>query len=114
MGSTELQLTEEGRKIIWGEKGADQDSLPQTVVMQQIHADIVRDVPGGFVLLATSEKTPVQAICKFYDGKPPAFTHTEDHALPDAPWSKIHIIAFQGHPEWWVRPLRARLSSRSN
>lgn len=69
--------------------------------MQQIHSDMVATVPADFILLARSEITPVQAICKFYDGEPPSFTHSDEgHDLPADPWRKIHIIAFQGHPEW--------------
>jgi hypothetical protein len=66
--------------------------------MQQIHADIVTEVPDDFELLGYSDLTPVQAIAQFYedDKKPPAFTHSEENQLSGDPWSRVHVIAFQG------------------
>nr|XP_019013156.1 uncharacterized protein I206_02653 [Kwoniella pini CBS 10737]OCF51937.1 hypothetical protein I206_02653 [Kwoniella pini CBS 10737] len=86
VGSTRMNLTDIGKSIY----------------MQQIHSDIVTEVPSDFELLGTSEKCPVQGIVAFYpkDKNPPAFTHSHHHTLPSEPWCNIHIIAFQGHPEW--------------
>lgn len=44
---------------------------------QQIHADIVESCPEDFELLGSSELTPIQGICKLYDGEVPAFRHSE-------------------------------------
>ncbi|WVR04901.1 hypothetical protein IAU60_001913 [Kwoniella sp. DSM 27419] len=75
--------------------------LIKIYMMQQIHSDIVTEVPDDFYLLGTSEKCPVQGIAAFYpdDKRPPAFTHSEAHTLPSEPWSRVHIIAFQGEHE---------------
>lgn len=74
-------------------------------MMQQIHSDIVTKVPPNFSLLGSSEITPVQGLVSFYEkGKePPAFTHSDAETMPADPWRSVHIIAFQGHPEWSVR-----------
>jgi hypothetical protein len=69
-------------------------------MMQQIHSDIVTEVPPQFSLLGSSDLTPVQGIVNFYpeDQDPPAFTHSEEDTLPKDPWRRVHIIAFQGKP----------------
>lgn len=40
-------------------------------MMQQIHSDVVFDVPKSFHLVGTSEKTPVQGIVHFYPDPDP-------------------------------------------
>jgi len=72
--------------------------------MQQIHSDIVSKIPPGFELLGSSDICPIQGLVSFYDEEKeaPAFTHSEAHTLPVEPWKRVHIIAFQGHPEWLV------------
>ena len=72
--------------------------------MQQIHSDIVTKVPPDFELLGSSEICPVQGLVNFYESgkEPPAFTHSHAETLPSDPWGRVHIIAFQGHPEWSV------------
>ena len=67
--------------------------------MQQIHGDIVKKCPDSFELLASSELSPVQSFVRFYPDSPddpPAFTHSHGRTLPEEPWRRIHIIAFQG------------------
>lgn len=99
IGSTELTLTEEGKKIL-GTPGKPEDKLR----IQQVHSDHVTSVPEGFHLLASSEKCKIQSLCKYYadedlkEGLPPAFTH--DTPLPPKPYSLVHILTTQGHPEW--------------
>lgn len=100
VGSTKIDLTDIGKKLVWGERADEEKDLKSSVVMQQIHSDIVAKVPDDFELLGSSKITPVQGIVNFYKEDPPAFTHSESHTLPSAPWSRVHIIAFQGHPEW--------------
>ncbi|CDZ96750.1 Predicted glutamine synthetase [Phaffia rhodozyma] len=104
VGSTKVNLTKLGKRIIWDLSDDDEEEgvdVRGHIMMQQIHSDIVREVPENFELLAYSELTPIQGIVNFYDSEDvPPFTHSEAHTLPDDPWRKIHIIAFQGHPEW--------------
>ncbi|KAK8843924.1 hypothetical protein IAR55_006716 [Kwoniella newhampshirensis] len=104
-GCTKIELTDIGKRLIWSEENdpeSDTSRLKNSVTMQQIHSDIVTEVPDDFHLLGKSELTPVQGIVHFYadDKQPPAFTHSEEDTLPGDPWSRVHIIAFQGHPEW--------------
>lgn len=105
VGSTKVNLTDIGRKIVWGEDATsleDVSGLPDHVTMQQIHSDIVSKLPPNFELLGSSEICPIQGIVSFYEeGKEtPAFTHSHQSTLPAEPWARVHIIAFQGHPEW--------------
>ncbi|WVQ99799.1 hypothetical protein IAU59_006941 [Kwoniella sp. CBS 9459] len=102
VGSTRIDLTDIGRKIIWHDGEGEHVDGKGYVNMQQIHSDIATEVPSDFELLGYSDKCPVQGIVAFYpdDRDPPAFTHSHAHTLPSEPWSRIHIIAFQGHPEW--------------
>ncbi|KAL7409180.1 class I glutamine amidotransferase-like protein [Mrakia frigida] len=102
VGSTRLVLTEMGKKIIWGEgaEGSGEGNDQSHLTMQQIHGDIVPYCPSTFTLLASSAISPVQAIASFYPGDAPPFTHSHGHTLPEEPWRNVHIIAFQGHPEW--------------
>lgn len=71
-------------------------------INRQIHSDIVSKLPPNFELLGSSEICPIQGIVSFYEeGKEtPAFTHSHRSTLPAEPWARVHIIAFQGHPEW--------------
>ncbi|KAJ9127016.1 hypothetical protein QFC24_001247 [Naganishia onofrii] len=75
VGSTRVDLTETGRKLIWGEGDIDLEDkatgLPDHVMMQQIHSDCVFDVPPSFHLIGSSEKTPVQGIVHFYPDPDP-------------------------------------------
>lgn len=149
VGSTKVNLTDIGRKIVWGEDATsleDVSGLPDHVVChsvctvphwsthcdfcttpflddavryplssethcsthsilhitRQIHSDIVSKLPPNFELLGSSEICPIQGIVSFYEeGKEtPAFTHSHRSTLPAEPWARVHIIAFQGHPEW--------------
>ncbi|WRT66790.1 uncharacterized protein IL334_003753 [Kwoniella shivajii] len=104
VGSTKMELTDIGKSLIGGENEEDAkrpSKLRDHVTMQQIHSDIVTEVPEDFHLLGASELCPVQGIVSLYeDNKPPAFTHSHAHTLPSEPWCNVHIIAFQGHPEW--------------
>jgi hypothetical protein len=149
VGSTKVNLTDIGRKIVWGEDATSLDDvsgLPDHVVChsmctyphcpthfdfyttpflddavrhplssdthcsthsilhitRQIHSDIVTKLPPDFELLGSSEICPIQGIVSFYEeGKEtPAFTHSHQSTLPAEPWARVHIIAFQGHPEW--------------
>lgn len=97
IGSTELTLTEEGRKLI-----ASPEDPERKLRIQQVHSDHVTSVPDGFELLASSEKCPVQMLAKYYndlaEGNPPGLTH--DTELPPRPYSMVHILTTQGHPEW--------------
>ncbi len=68
--------------------------------MQQIHSDVVLECPKEFELLGSSDLTPVQAMVNFYDDTPPAFKHTRGGKAADDFRHSIHMIAFQGHPEW--------------
>ncbi|KAK6907945.1 hypothetical protein I203_101946 [Kwoniella mangroviensis CBS 8507] len=105
VGSTRMDLTEIGKSIIWGEdkkSAKEPENLKDYVTMQQIHSDIVSEVPSDFHLLGKSQICPVQGIVAYHpeDHRPPAFTHSHHHTLPSEPWCNVHIIAFQGHPEW--------------
>jgi len=93
IGSTELTLTEEGQKLL-GTPGSNESTLK----IQQIHSDHVTSVPEGFHLLASSKKCKVQSLVKYYKGVVPEFTHGAK--LPPAPYSQVHILTTQGHPEW--------------
>lgn len=64
---------------------------------QQIHQDMVHKCPADFELLAWSDLTPIQGICKLYpkDQVIPAFTHSHPRFLAEDPWKHVHIIAFQ-------------------
>lgn len=92
-------LTEEGQKLV-----ATPENKEQKLRIQQVHSDHVTSVPDGFELLASSEKCPVQMLAKYYqeddmkEGLPPPFTH--DTELPPVPYSLVHILTTQGHPEW--------------
>lgn len=68
---------------------------------QQIHADIVKTIPDDFELLAYSELTPIQGVALLYKegNESPMYQHSYEHQLPPDPWRRVHIIAFQGHPE---------------
>jgi len=98
IGSTELKLTHDGKSLL-GTPGKHEDVLR----IQQVHSDHVTSVPEGFKLLASSEKVDIQSLVKYYDDKEgkreaPAFTH--DTKLPPKPYSMMHILTMQGHPEW--------------
>jgi GMP synthase-like glutamine amidotransferase len=102
VGSTRIELTGIGRKLIWGTTGEeDPGELPDHLMTQQIHGDICTSLPSDFTLLASSAISPIQGIAHFYpeDKRPPAFVHS-DEPLPPDPWRRVHMIAFQGHPEW--------------
>ncbi|OCF30868.1 hypothetical protein I316_07501 [Kwoniella heveanensis BCC8398] len=90
VGSTRVDLTDIGRKIIWHDGEGEHN-------MQQIHSDIVTEVPPDFELLGKSEICPVQGIVAFYpeDRDPPAFTHSHAHTLPSHPeWHEDILIPF--------------------
>ncbi|KAK4054968.1 hypothetical protein OIO90_003309 [Microbotryomycetes sp. JL221] len=97
IGSTKVYLSKLGKSLIYG----DESDSPDYVMMQQIHADCAEKVPEDFELLGWSDKTPVQGICHLYDKDDvPEFRHSDACCASSDPWRRVHMIAFQGHPEW--------------
>ncbi|KAK4050604.1 hypothetical protein OIV83_003330 [Microbotryomycetes sp. JL201] len=97
IGSTKVNLSKLGKELIYG----DSKDSPDHVMMQQIHADCAESCPEDFELLGWSDKTPIQAIAHLYDeGDVPDFRHSDQCCASSDPWRRVHIIAFQGHPEW--------------
>ncbi|CED84458.1 Predicted glutamine synthetase [Phaffia rhodozyma] len=75
LGTYDINLTPTGEKLFG----------KSTVGMQQWHADMAVAPPpeGNFHLVGSSTKTPVHSMVSFY---------------PDS--DKVHMLAFQGHPEF--------------
>ncbi|KAM0791697.1 hypothetical protein ACM66B_003970 [Microbotryomycetes sp. NB124-2] len=97
IGSTKVNLSKLGKELIYG----DSKDSPDHVMMQQIHADCAEKCPDDFELLGWSDKTPVQALAHLYDEDDvPDFRHSDQCCASSDPWRRVHIIAFQGHPEW--------------
>ncbi|KAN0059868.1 hypothetical protein ACQY0O_008442 [Thecaphora frezii] len=104
IGSTRLQLTQRGKQVLFPPHW---NGSREELWVQQVHGDIVQaPIPEGFELLASSDMTPIQAIARFYPEaeEVPGFLHAtmaeETEEGPREPWSRIHIIGIQGHPEW--------------
>lgn len=89
IGSTELRLTEQGKKIL-----ATPEKPEDVLRIQQVHSDIVDSVPEDFELLASSERCKVQSLAKFYkykdtkEGKPPGFSHGLESI---SPYRDVHM-----------------------
>lgn len=88
VGSTEMRLTEEGRKLLHTDK--------TKMIIMSMHQDHVADVPAGFVVLSSTDICPVQAmLCK-------GATSLSSSPLPSpsAATCRVPVITIQGHPEY--------------
>ncbi|TIB87045.1 class I glutamine amidotransferase-like protein [Wallemia mellicola] len=93
VGSTELKLTEVGKDLL----NPDVTDKKDVLRLQQIHQDCVAAMPSQFELLASSERTPIQGLAKYYDDDTPrGFTNAPD-VIPEGKFGHIRL---QGHPEW--------------
>ncbi|KAG8950407.1 hypothetical protein FRC03_012861 [Tulasnella sp. 419] len=78
VGTTEVELTEEGKKLFGGDK---------VLKIQQMHRDHVPNLPPSFKLLASSIDSPNQGMISEYSDQGDDL-------------KGIHIFTVQGHPEF--------------
>lgn len=91
LGATKLKLSKEGSTII-GTPGKHEEELH----IMQIHSDHVTKVPDGFKLLASSERTRVQMLAKYYE-QDPSPEHRHAAQTPPAPYRDV---SFQSLALW--------------
>ncbi|GAC93471.1 glutamine amidotransferase [Pseudozyma hubeiensis SY62] len=115
LGTHSCTLTEHGRELLGYDGPSDGDQM----AIQQVHKDHVVDVPpdfGGesFENLASTEVSPIQSLILKYPTEAPPLPSTaqtsaymafdiEDSETASSgphPLRSLHVLTFQGHPEF--------------
>lgn len=115
LGTTSCKLTEQGRELLGYDEPEDGDQM----AIQQVHKDHVIDLPPdfngeSFENLASTEISPIQSLILRYPTEAPPLPSTaqtsaymafdiEDSGTASSgphPLRSLHILTFQGHPEF--------------
>ncbi|PWZ02225.1 hypothetical protein BCV70DRAFT_198500 [Testicularia cyperi] len=115
LGTFACDLTEYGQDLL----GFDAQSSACKMNIQQVHRDHVVDVPPdfageSFINLASTERSPIQALVLKYPTEAPPLPSTaqtsaymafdvEDSETASSgphPLRSLHVLTFQGHPEF--------------
>ncbi|CDZ97733.1 Predicted glutamine synthetase [Phaffia rhodozyma] len=98
IGTYEVQLNELGQKVF----------KTPTVNIQQMHSDYAPALPpsGDLQVLGSTERSPIQGFVKFNDSETGSENRKEEQ--------KIHILGFQGHPEFHPSIVQKIIDARSS
>ena len=115
LGTTSCTLTEHGRELLGYDEPTDSDQM----AIQQVHKDHVVDLPPdfqgeSFENLASTDISPIQSLILKYPTEAPPLASTaqtsaymafdiEDSETASSgphPLRSLHVLTFQGHPEF--------------
>lgn len=121
LGVYECQLNEEGRELL------QYPEEEQYMRIQQVHRDAVTSLPPDCIDLASTERTPYQALAQKYPTPAPplpsvagtsaymAFDVSDfqtDSSGP-SPVRSAHVLTLQGHPEFDQEIVHTLIQARS-
>ena len=114
MAITEIALTDLGQRIFGAQSlvctacphNCMLDDVSDSQNIQQMHRDHVPVVPASLHLLGSTTITENQGMVLFSDPDAPLPT-------PDTPIPQIHILTFQGHPEFTAEIVKKIVKVRS-